>query len=755
MIHRRIFLAIGLTLFLLLSLHAEEGLWLPTQLETVLRQRIRQAGCRLTAEDIYNVNQASLKDAVLSIGGFCTGSFISRDGLVLTNHHCVSDLLTDHSTDKHNYFRDGFWAHSYRQELPNEYLWARRLIRIDDVTSAFASVQQYSEGLGKRLAFSLLADSLIQARIPQWEAKLHLKGLKGQVRPFFNGRQYLLMIYQEFQDVRLVGAPPLYVGKFGGNKDNWQWPRHSGDFAFLRIYVDTSGYPAEYAPTNVPYRPPYFFRISTAGLSEKDYTMVMGFPGKTNRYGPPHEIAMIQYAINPAYISILKGAIHAMEISIEATDRNALALADRYASAANFYKYTVGQQEGLFRYRVLDTKMKEAAQLYQWVKKHRPSQQWVFDSLGKAVYYAAPVAMEYHFLSWFFSQPLMRPLIREIIRPMAQGEKIEHFPWKQIFRELQTEYDDLKYPLLETEILGNGLAQLWIRHQRRMDLDDKMRTLARQYGIPYPAQRAQITYEKRFQRIFYQHFATAFQEQMPYSFIHEVKAMMQRSMLFSLSTTALYRKWVRDPYAALQEDAFLSFIHDLYVFYIETIRPQYARGQQLLNSQIHHYRDLYFSWRKIDSLYPDANSTLRFTYGHVLGYLPADAVEYRWYTTQHGIIEKYQPHDPNYHVSAAFIDLLRSANFGRYAAAPDTLPVCFITTNDISGGNSGSPVLNDRGYLVGVAFDSNWEGIISDLLYIPETSRTIAVDIRYVLWYVQKVAHNMHILRGIQITSKG
>ncbi len=730
---------------------ADEGMWLPSQVHTVLRQRLADAGCRLTPEAIYSTDRPSLKDAVVLFGGFCTGGFISPDGLLITNHHCALDALQELSTPERNYLRDGFNAHSYREEMPVPDLWIRILVRIDDVTPAFAAIQQYPEGFGKRLAFGLIADSVVRAAVHQWEKATGRKGFKGQVRPFFEEARYVLMLYQEYSDIRLVLAPPMSIGKFGGNQDNWQWPRHTADFAIFRVYADSLGNPADYSPLNRPYRPSHFLPISLRGVGPDSFTMILGFPGKTHRYLPPHDIIIRQHITNPALQTILGIITHEME-RVMATDSEAtLALADRYAGLSNLYKYTLGQQEGLFRYKVADRKVaEELIPFLQWLERHHPADTALLDSLARSAHYLACAGYEYFYLQWFFSRPNIRPLVQEIIRPYVEGRLGGRSGWRTVFEELE-EAVHRPYAWMDHRIAAELLRTLY----NAPDCIPSVHTALRRmpgYDSMVAASAPHPHFRQSLRQIFHQYFGVRLAARQAHIFQWTVDSFFRHSNLFNRrARRSLARAWDYNPQKALRNDEFLSFLADLYAFYTRHVRPLYVRGERLRQASIRRYQQLYFRSRGLDSIYPDANGTLRFTYGHVASYEPADAVTYHPLTTHRGILEKYRPHHPDYDAPPSFIRLLQAEDFGRFADARGRLPTCFITTNDISGGNSGSPTINADGALVGIAFDSNWEGIVGDLFYIPETNRTIVVDIRFVIWYIQRYADNLHVLRSIQL----
>ncbi len=733
--------------------YAEEGMWLPHQIHVILRTKLSQAGCQISPETIYSTSHPSIKDAVVSIGGFCSGSFISPDGLILTNHHCAVSALQSISTPNENYLDKGFNAQSFREEKPLPDLWIRVLVRIDEVTPAFKPLQNYSEGFGKRLAFGLIADSVVREAVEYWSDSLGISGLHGQVRSFFQDRQYFLMLYQEILDIRLVIAPPFSVGKFGGNQDNWMWPRHTPDFAIFRAYVDTSGTPTEYSPTNIPYTPRYYLPISLQGVQPDDFTAVIGFPGRTQRYLPPHDIIIRQYTNNPAFQHVLEIITHEMKRVMETNSQAAIDLSNRYAQLTNLFKYTVGQQEGLFKYGILQQKIhQEYIPLWEWANDQQKKElAAICDSLTRSALYIADAGQLVLYLQWLFTRPNIRPLIQELIRPYVEQRLSQRTLWKSAFEHIQSATHK-PYSWMEHRIVAELLRAIYTAPS------PLPATLAALQQIPFCDSSIQqwhtssTVFQRQVRQIYHQYMGTNLSDQHFYRCNLIVDSFFQHSALFQPhAMRSLVRTWSRNPEKALREDNFLSFLAELYALYAQQIRPAYARGERLRQHMNIRYQRLLFQSKPIDSIYPDANGTFRFTYGSVQGYQPKDAVTYHYQTLHHGLLEKYRPDKPDFNIPYDLLQLLKKKDFGRFADDQHNLPICFVSTTDISGGNSGSPTIDAYGRLVGVAFDSNWEGIIGDILYIPETNRTISVDVRFILWYIQRYLANYHVFRSLRI----
>ncbi|MDR2584850.1 MAG: S46 family peptidase [Prevotellaceae bacterium] len=684
---------------------ADEGMWLPM----LISQRIsdmQKNGFKLTAEDVYSINRASLKDAIVHFGGGCTGEVISKDGLLITNHHCGYGQIQSHSSVAHDYLTDGFWAMNRDEELPNKGLSVRFLVRMEDVTDEI--LRDVQEGMEERERQRVirLNQTAVQERAKEgthYEAR---------VESLYYGNQYFLFVYETFTDVRLVGAPPSAIGKFGGDTDNWMWPRHTGDFSLFRIYAGPDNKPASYSPQNVPYSPKKFFTISLKGVKENDFTMVYGYPGRTQEYIHSAAIRYIQDYSNPHKIRLRTLRLDIMNAEMAKSSEVRIQYASKNASVANSWKKWQGELKGLIRLGTVQQKQAFELAFVAWSLENSPEYSSLISDLQELYDQLEPFAAA---ADWHNEALVCIEMIRlagQLTRIMEREEK-EGLSVEKI-RELSIELLNTFYKDWAPSIDKSSFVAL---------MKEYLQYAPKALQVPIIA--SQI-------------------EMFGFSIEKWADELFSNSII-ACSTSAfdwIYRDdfmelWWNDPSQQLTQ-AYLDHYNKA-IFKrvtelnssIELLNRNYMRGQM--------------AFQKDRVFYPDANSTLRVAYGKVMGYKPLDAVYYEAISTLDGIMEKDRPEVLDYDVPQKLRDIYNTKDYGRWNVN-GTVPVCFIASNHTSGGNSGSPILNASGELLGLNFDRVWEGTMSDLAFDPDMCRNISVDIRYVLFVIDKVAQAGYLL---------
>ncbi len=710
-------------LFLLLCLlssfsRADEGMWIPLLIEKYNIKIMQEKGFKLSAEDIYSVNKACMKDAVVIFGGGCTGEVISPEGLLITNHHCGYGQIQRHSTLEHDYLTNGFWAMNRGEELPNPGLTVTFLRSMEDVT------EKVLEGVAENLSEEI-RDSIINSNI----GKIEKKAVEGTeysaiVKPFFMGNQYFLFVNETFKDIRLVGAPPSAIGKFGGETDNWIWPRHTGDFSLFRIYAGKDNKPAVYSKDNVPYKPPYYFPVSLKGVKEGDFTMVFGYPGTTYEYVPSYHIDMIKNYINPKMIEIRTVEIEIMESAMASDPLIRIQYSAKKSGLANSWKRWQGEILGLERMNVIKSKQDYEERFTSWVNQDElrklkygnvlPGYREIYEQYRKYLFvnnYTAEVINGAEAIAFSRNASLLENLIRtnsaeEQIK--AAKERLLA-AGKSFFRDYN-QATDMKLFVAVMEMYGKNMEPEWqapVYKEIREHCKGDFNALAKKIysGSPF-------TDEARFN-----------------SFI-----------------TGFSKKSLK----VLEKDVFYKLGNGFVEFLSFKVRDELIRFGNELKRLNRIYMAAQMEFEKDRIFYPDANSTLRVAYGQVKGYFPKDAVYYTHSTTVRGIMEKDNPQIYDYNVPEKLKELYSTKDFGRYGRNGE-VPVCFIANNHTTGGNSGSPVINAEGHLIGVNFDRAWEGVASDMAFNPEQSRNISLDIRYALFIIDKFAGAGYLLNEMTI----
>ena len=695
---KKIFSVIALVLLTLPSaVRADEGMWIPMLLGRN-QAAMQKAGMHITAQDIYDVNNASLKDAVLLFGSGCTGEFVSNEGLVLTNHHCGYSFIVKHSTVEHDYLTNGFWAMSRDQEIPCPGLTVTRLVRMEDVTARV--LEGVTENMDEETR-----NGIIKANITVVSDEA-VKGThyKAIIKPFYYGNQYFMYINEVFTDVRMVGAPPSNIGKFGGDTDNWMWPRHTGDFSMFRVYVGKDNLPADYSKDNVPYHPMKHLEISLKGVNEGDFTFVFGYPGTTRRYVTHDYVDLAANQENPVRIDLRTIRLDHYNAAMRQSAAQRLKYASRVASIANGWKKWQGETLGIERLNGVAQKMEQEEQFRKWAAD-KPQYRDVLDSLEANYDRLREVELEWT----YFSEAV---LASDFMNRAYRFFRIQRNADTTLVASMRADSEkyfedfDLHSPIDEA-IFVETLLYMW------------------QHGYaPFVKEKDAASLEAMLHKVYAKSVLNNPKK------LEKVLTMKREKMLTAIGT---------DPAVALFNQAYnYCYGGDKR----KTVSQADANIQRLMRTYIKGMMEQYPD----SNFFPDANLTLRVTYGHVEGFRPKDATYYTAYSTIDGIMEKENPNIYDYRVEPRLKELWQKKDYGQYANKKGELPVAFIATNHTTGGNSGSPVLNADGQLVGINFDRCWEGTMSDLLFDPNYCRNISLDIRYCLFIIDKYAGARHLV---------
>jgi hypothetical protein len=694
---------------------ADEGMWFLMHIKRLNQVDMQKMGLQLTAEEIYSVNNSSLKDAIVQFGGGCTAEIISSEGLVLTNHHCGYGVIAELSSSENNYLKNGYWAATKKDELKPKNLSVRFFVRMDDVSKRILS--KVNDKMTE-----LEREAAINKEIAVIEKENNEGGkYTVSVRSFYQGNEFYYFVYQDYKDVRLVGTPPETVGKFGGDTDNWEWPRHTGDFSMFRVYADKDGNPAEYSENNVPLKPKHYLPISLKGVQENDFAMILGYPGRTNRWMPAGGIEQnVKYAY-PAWVEGAKIGMDNMKKYMNQNDEVRLNYASRYASTANYWKNRQGMIDALTKFGTAQSKAKQEAKFDKWANKsaHKAKYGNVVTTINN--YYALTNDKAKH--DNYLQQLLRTSSYGAISRSL--GKQFENYAKADVSKRKEMEgrlnemidgfFDKLHIPA-EKDILA---AQL---------------NLYATKTVNYPLAPIVIDLAKENNNNFTSYVNNVFDLSI-FSSKERMKAFLM------LPNEALV---TNDPLYLLSDNLLSHF--NTKSEEIEKAQNDYSAAFRLLVEGLRE--------SKLAPIqYPDANSTLRLTYGKVMA-LPADKrndAKINNYTTMEGLVKKYKAGDDEFDLPTRLLDLYKQKDFGQYADKKGYMPVNFLTDNDITGGNSGSPVLNGKGELIGLAFDGNIEAMAGDVIFDPKLQRTINVDIRYVLWLIDKYAGAKHIIDELTI----
>lgn len=702
---------------------ADEGMWLPSLIGNRIAD-MHEKGFRLNAEDIYNINQASLKDAVVLFGRGCTGELISPEGLLLTNHHCGYGQIQQHSSVEHDYLKDGFWAMNRSEELPNKGLTVSFLERMEDVTSIILKGYESSMTEDERVALvKKNSDALIK------EAVKDGNGLRAKVEALYYGNQYFLFLYREYADVRLVGAPPSSIGKFGGDTDNWMWPRHTGDFSIFRIYADKDNNPAAYSPDNVPYHPKKYFKIAATGVQEGDFTFIYGFPGRTQEYLHSDGVRYIEEHGDPHKIALRTLRLDIMSKHQAQSQKVRIQYSSKHANVANAWKKWQGEMKGIRKMKTVATKQEYEKRFAEWA-----------------------AGTEYE------------GVIEMIARLYAELE-----PYA-----FATDYYNETVRTVELANFAMSIARLYKEDGEDMTLDvskaaEMAESFFKDYYLPID-QESFIAVMTEFDNNVPTDSKPFFHNEMMQQHgsveawaeaIFENSLFADEEAVKALTAEGKTVEQLKADRAAVMADPATIFFNEFLKWYHRDILPHSTRINQELQLAYRDYMRGQMAYAEategeagLASFYPDANLTLRVAYGHIKGYSPADGVYYTPSSTIRGIMEKDNPEIFDYNIPQTLRDIYASKDYGRWADVTGEVPVCFIATNHTTGGNSGSPVINADGDLIGLNFDRVWEGTMSDIVFDPEICRNISLDVRYVLFTIEKIGGAGYLLDEMTILTE-
>jgi hypothetical protein len=699
---------------------ADEGMWLPILLNQGTEADMKRLGMKISSEDIYSVNKSCLKDAVVLFGGGCTAEIISEEGLILTNHHCGYSAIQGHSSLETNYMTNGFWAKSKTEELSNIGLQATILVRMDDVT------KKVMENVDPKMN-DIQRQTLINMAIGTIEA-LASKGnkYKVEVKSFNYGNQYVLVIYEVFKDVRLVGAPPSSMGKFGGDTDNWVWPRHTADFSLFRIYVDKENNPAEYSVNNVPYKPKYSFKISLKGVKKDDFTFVFGFPGETNEYLTSFAVNKIAFVENPAMVKIRQSRLNIFDKYMTSSKLIRLQYSAKYATVANYWKKMMGESLGIKRLNTVENKKEFETEFQNWAAGTEERQK----KYGNLLKEFEDIYTELTPISLAFDYLYEAGLGVELIKFAYNFNKIYDLSKKQTVNE-----KELNDAVEQMKVSAKGFFK---NYNQNIDKEVFVKVIGF-YCTDLKPEFIPDTL-KYFSKKFKNNFS-AFADYV-YS---------KSNMTSMAKVEKLLDKYNAKKVKNIEKDPAFIISKNIYKFYYNSLYKKIIPLETKLEELYRIYTAGIAEMNTGKKLYPDANSTLRIAYGKVDGYSGPDAVIYDYFTTLDGVIAKEDTSIYDYIVDKRLKELWSKNDYGRYADADGKMHVCFIANNHTTGGNSGSPVLNADGNLIGINFDRVWEGTMSDIVYDPEKCRNISLDIRYCLFIIDKYAGATNLINELKI----
>lgn len=700
---RKLFVSIAAALMLGFSAMADEGMWMLPLLQKLNAGAMKDLGCRLTPDQIYSVNHSSLKDAIVIFGGGCTGEMISDKGLLVTNHHCGYSSIQQLSSDEHNYLEDGFWAMNSSEEIPVPGLSVTFLVNMSDVTEAIEGAKSDEER--KAVSEALVKDS--EERNP---------GCDVELTSFYNNNVHYIIVYKVFRDIRFVGAPPASIGKFGGETDNWMWPRHTGDFSMFRVYAGKDNEPAEYSEDNVPYTPKQSLKISLKGINEGDYTMIMGYPGRTQRYQTEAQLNHMM-ALNDIAIEARTLRQDIMWKWMEKDPSIRLKYANKYAGSANGWKKWIGEKKAFKDLNIIEKEHDKEARFQKWVDKNKKR----------------------------------HGLYGTAIADIAAGIKANE--------QVDLDVKLLSETLYRTELVNLSSAYLGGRNRSLKSGADSvtaeaagleaLKSAFEDYYAPLDKEETAALLK------FYREKARP--ENYP-DLGEDFATMDIDKYVDELFRTTIFTSYDKAK-EAIENGGKEVTLHDpvntlataLVNVFVKLRGEQNLDAAKSIRAASKAYTAGLMEWSKGKAMYPDANFTMRLTYGTVKSYSPKDALNYRYYSTIYGVMEKEDPSNYEFIVPNKLKQLYVKRDYGQYAMADGNLPCCFLTTNDITGGNSGSPVLNADGELIGLAFDGNWESMSSDVMFEPDLQRCICVDIRYVLFLVDKFGGAGYLLQEMNI----
>ncbi|MBX2934548.1 MAG: S46 family peptidase [Ferruginibacter sp.] len=699
---------------------AEEGMWLPQLLQSLNEKDMKKLGMKINASDIYNISRSSLKDAIVSFGGFCTAEVVSDKGLLLTNHHCGFEAIQSHSSVQNNYIRDGFWAYNMGQELQNPGLFATFIISINDVTKAVLN------GVGDNIT-ERERKSLIDKNIAALKAGTKKESYQDiLIRPFFEANKYYMFITETYNDVRMVGAPPSSIGNFGKDTDNWMWPRHTGDFSMFRIYADKNNRPAAYSPDNVPYKPKRSLNISIDGIKEGDFTMVFGFPGRTNEYLHSSAIEQVVKLSDPAKVGIRTKALQVIDGFMRKDEQIGIQYAKKFASISNAWKKWQGEILGLTKSNAVE-KRKQLEANFEKIVMSKPelnvAYMGLLKDLEKAYHDIEPYAYARDYYSEIYPKIellLFANQLKSVVNAYEENGETGYAAAKEkALQNIEDQYKD--YNAAVDEKLFTVLMEMYVKDQKDEYTSPYFKELLQQNSGDYAKTAATVYAQSK---------------------IYEIKSLQ-----------ALLAGSAKDVTDAIKNDIGYKIAMDMQYTFGTKVAGHLNEIQSHINQLQRLYMQAQMDVFTEKAFYPDANSTLRVTYGQVKPAYPRDGVKYDIQTYMDGIMEKYKPGDYEFDLPKKLIDLYNKKDFGRWGVKGKQ-PVCFIASNHTTGGNSGSPALDAYGNLIGLNFDRAWEGTMSDINYDPAICRNIMVDIRYVMFIIDKFAGAKNLIDEMKFVSR-
>ncbi len=700
-----------------MSVRADEGMWLLPLLNELNIKTMKGMGCELSAEDIYSINHSSLKDAIVIFGGGCTAEMVSPQGLLFTNHHCGYDAIQKHSSVEHDYLSEGFWARSQSEELYTPNLTVTFLVRIEDV----------SERINAALSDDMSEEER-QEKIGELSSEIEHDAEDGthyqaEVESFFGGNKFYLLVYEIYEDVRLVGAPPSSIGKFGADTDNWMWPRHTGDFSIFRVYAGPDGKPAEYSQDNVPLQPRHFLPISLKGVEKDDFTMVLGYPGSTNRYMTSYGVDELLEVELPSRVKIRGEKQEIMMRHMQANPAVRIKYASKYSRSSNYWKYSIGQSAGIKRLDVYGRKSDQEERFEQWLEA---------DATRKAKYGDALKLIR----EGTEDNLLYNKVYLYLVECFTQGTELARFAmrYQTLYNFMNMEKPDPEIIKAISEMLWNDAAAFYKDYDQALDREVTEIVLKR--------------YQEDIPDVYLPAFYQTIQKKYKGNISKYVDDWFKKSIF---ADPAKLDAFLQKPSKKVLEKDQVFLAGQSVLNMARAVSAQSSENDSKIEKGNRLYIAGVLEMDKDKVWYPDANFTMRLTYGKVGDYFPRDAVYYNYYKTMKGIMEKEYPNNWEFVVPDRLKELYETKDFGIYANKEGEMPVCFISNNDITGGNSGSPVINGKGHLLGLAFDGNWEAMSGDIVFEPAYQRTISVDIRYVLFIIDKYAGAQHLIEELTL----
>lgn len=716
---KKILLSVIMSLYVLMPIaKADEGMWLLMFLDKQTYKDMKAKGLKLTPKQIYDINNASLKDAIIQFGRGCTGEIVSSQGLILTNHHCGYSSIQSHSTVEHDYLSNGFWAYNKSEELPTPGLTAKFFIRMEDVTS------EVLQGVTDNMSENDRRDIVRKNSKKIIEKTTKNTSYTAEVSTMFNGNQYILFVYQVYKDVRLVGAPPSSIGKFGADTDNWMWPRHTCDFSVFRVYADKDGNPAEYSQSNVPLKPKHYLPISLKGVKDNDFAMIIGYPGTTDRFLPAAGVKHAIEVYNPSVVKARQALRDVMDADMKADNKVRIQYAAKFASLSNYWKFYIGQTKCLKNLNVYDTKKELENKFTSWIKEDKSGErEKIYGNVLADIEEYYDKTSDYDYLRVYTNEAILRGssafTIARYTKPlvdMADGKNFTNEEWEKRNEQMKAGVDAIfkDYNVsTEEKLMAAGLSAYF----RNVPLN----LLGQDF----------VTY--------------AFEND--YDFSRIASDIFQNSTL--TNQTKFNQLYDNGDISQVKNDPLYIITMQLLDNYtkkmqeIASLKDKFTKAKRLFVKGI-------MEMEKDKNFAPDANSTIRYTYGQVKSYSPNDGVAYNYYTTLDGVIAKEDNSSWEFKVPEKLHQLWKAKDYGRYAVN-GTVPVAFITNNDITGGNSGSPVINSKGELIGLAFDGNWEAMSGNIAFNSQMQRCINVDIRYVMFIIDKFANAQNLINEMKI----